>query len=155
MKYKIKIEYQTGDSFHHEDAIDYLDYEWENIDVAKENLKRIEEHYKMHCATNAFSNYDSQDEIIEKYKDKIWFVKRTYISHIKKNYCVDKSNNDYILHPEKYVIKIDLDHATQYIMLLTDKRTEFQESCFWCGYFESLYLAEIVPELNDMKYEVN
>lgn len=46
MAYKIKYSYKTGDSFHSHDVEDILDYEWENLDIAKEALKRIREHYK-------------------------------------------------------------------------------------------------------------
>jgi hypothetical protein len=44
---KILINYNTGDSFHNEDNIEsHLEMTWENLDVAKENLQRIKEHYK-------------------------------------------------------------------------------------------------------------
>jgi len=45
MKYRIKYAYQTGDSFHTEDNERLLEYEWEDLEVAKECLKRIREHY--------------------------------------------------------------------------------------------------------------
>ena len=35
MKYKIKINYRTGDSFSSNDAKDYFELEWENLDIAK------------------------------------------------------------------------------------------------------------------------
>lgn len=44
--YKIKYTYQTGDSFHTEEREDLLEYEWKDLDVVKECLKRIREHYK-------------------------------------------------------------------------------------------------------------
>jgi hypothetical protein len=43
--YQIEYHYRTGDSFHTEDRTKLLEYEWENIKVAKESLKRIKEHY--------------------------------------------------------------------------------------------------------------
>lgn len=46
MKYNIKIRYETGDSFHSENTEEVLDYNWTNLDIVKENLERIKEHYK-------------------------------------------------------------------------------------------------------------
>jgi len=46
--YKIKIEYETGDSFHREDTFTYLDHEFKDIKVAEENLLRIKNHYEFH-----------------------------------------------------------------------------------------------------------
>jgi len=45
MKYTIKIEYTTGDSFHTEEAEGTVGLVWENMDVAKQALQRIKEHY--------------------------------------------------------------------------------------------------------------
>lgn len=45
MKYRILISYQTGDSFKTEDKEEFLDGEWENMEILKENLYRIKEHY--------------------------------------------------------------------------------------------------------------
>jgi hypothetical protein len=50
MKYKIKYRYKTGDSFHTEEKERLLEYEWENLEVAKECLKRIGEHYKWYAS---------------------------------------------------------------------------------------------------------
>ena len=44
MKYKIEISYQTGSSFYTEDCEEFIEYEWKNLDQAKECLKRIENH---------------------------------------------------------------------------------------------------------------
>lgn len=43
--YKIKFFYKTGDSFITEMLEDTLEFEWEKLDVVKECLKRIKEHY--------------------------------------------------------------------------------------------------------------
>lgn len=45
MAYKILIKYQTGDSFSSEDTEDEISHEWEKLETAKKNLKRIEDHY--------------------------------------------------------------------------------------------------------------
>lgn len=46
MKYKIKYNSQTGNSFGSYTNEEVLEFEWENLDVAKLCLKRIEEHYE-------------------------------------------------------------------------------------------------------------
>ena len=49
--YQIKIAYTTGNSFNTENREEIFDeLEWENLDVAKENLKRIKEHYDWYCS---------------------------------------------------------------------------------------------------------
>jgi len=39
------VRYRTGDSFHTEDAEGTVELEWENLGVAREAMKRLEEHY--------------------------------------------------------------------------------------------------------------
>ena len=46
MKYTIKVEYTTGDSFHTEDAEGSVDLIWEDLKVVKVALQRIKEHYE-------------------------------------------------------------------------------------------------------------
>jgi hypothetical protein len=43
--YQIKVEYETGDSFGRSDEQEILRHSWSNLDIAKENLQRIKEHY--------------------------------------------------------------------------------------------------------------
>lgn len=45
LKYKIKISYETGDSGGLYDEVGHIEHEWKNLEIAKENLKRIKEHY--------------------------------------------------------------------------------------------------------------
>jgi len=45
-KYKIEISYQTGNSFGSSDEVDFLEYEWNNLDMAKESLSRIRNHHE-------------------------------------------------------------------------------------------------------------
>ena len=42
--YRIKIDYKTGNSFGSQDETDFIEYEWTNLDKAKESLKRIKNH---------------------------------------------------------------------------------------------------------------
>ena len=44
MIYQIKVDYETGDSFHTEETYTVLPYKWETLDLAKLNLKRIKEY---------------------------------------------------------------------------------------------------------------
>lgn len=46
MKYQIEVSYETGDSFHTENTSDFLEETWTDLTIAKENLKRIKEHYE-------------------------------------------------------------------------------------------------------------
>ena len=45
MKYKIKIRYRTGGSFETYDDTDYIEYEWDDVEFAKQSLTRIKNHY--------------------------------------------------------------------------------------------------------------
>lgn len=45
MKYTIEIEYTTGNSFKTERKISNLDFDWENLQIAEQNLNRIKEHW--------------------------------------------------------------------------------------------------------------
>jgi hypothetical protein len=44
--YRIRYSYETGDSFGSESRDDILEFEWRDYSVAKDALKRIEEHYE-------------------------------------------------------------------------------------------------------------
>jgi hypothetical protein len=44
--YNIKVSYKTGDSFKSWNTTNILDYDWENIEIVKENMQRIKDHYK-------------------------------------------------------------------------------------------------------------
>jgi hypothetical protein len=63
MKYKIKYCYQTGDSFNTEVREDILEFDWDDLDIVKESLKRINEHYKWYSYNE---NYYSRREKVEK-----------------------------------------------------------------------------------------
>ena len=111
--YTIRVDYQTGDSFHTEDTSDTLNGEW-NLDVAKENLKRIKEHY---CVVKNRKNYYS-----------IAMQK-----HAEKEQEAAKSKP---WHSGKY--------WEYGILLLENDGTSKEYHCNWTGYFESLYGASII-----------
>jgi len=114
MQYRIKYSYRTGDSFGSEDRVDVLEFTWENLEVAKEVLKRIREHYKWHQSKET---YYGRHEEVEK---PAWH----------------NVNSEHVqLSGEHYLINVPMDNGN-----------EVQFWPPWCGYFESLYGAEIVPD---------
>ena len=44
--YQIRLGYTTGDSFRSHEEESTLEYEWKDLEIAKENLQRIKKHYK-------------------------------------------------------------------------------------------------------------
>lgn len=131
MKYQIKYIYDTGDSFnHYRDEEGVLELINEDLNVAKENLKRIKEHYKQYEELS-YSRSREKKDILESNKDKDWFV---------------EDNNDY------------MGYAENCIKLYTDDGKPWQIWAPWCGYFERLNSARIVcavPEEDDMEIIIN
>jgi len=120
--YQIKYSYETGNSFGREDREEILEYEWEDIDVAKEALRRIKEHYKWY-------------ESIAK-----WYV------------------DDEIPKPKWHNIStrgISKDTEHNLINVPADNGKEYQFWPPWCGYFETLYGAEIVVSGKDMGFTIH
>lgn len=72
-KYYIVVNYDSGSSFGIDpDHSCVLIEEWDNLDIAKENLKRIEAHYKAQKGINGWKKFDQW----ENYKTEPWFSKR-------------------------------------------------------------------------------
>ena len=68
-KYRIKYDYATGNSFNnYPHNVDYLELEWDNLDVAKANLIRIRDHYKY-----TIHNSNKSKETL-KARETDWFV---------------------------------------------------------------------------------
>jgi len=61
--YRIKYSYRTGDSFHSEDCVSTLEFEWRDLEKAKEALKRIKEHYAWY---ESKENYYGRKKELEK-----------------------------------------------------------------------------------------
>lgn len=123
MKYRILINYDTGDSFNQDlDNDEYLALEWTNLDIVKENCSRIKEHYK-YCNPDRYS-----------YKtNKQW-----------KDYHDDaKSERWYRAeYPETSLI------------ILKDDGSEFIQSSFYAGYFETLNYIKIVTTESDFEKQL-
>jgi hypothetical protein len=160
MKYRISYEVESSNSM--DNNIDYyaesLELDWENLDIAKQKLKRIEEHYDMHEKMNSWQVKD-KNKLLEKYQDKDWFVnKQIQVVFNRKNpaayFRID--NPEKFLQKEakkKYGIKtmIDQTSAEHCIILYTDDGKPWQIYCPWCGMFEKLISIEIVPNDSGMK----
>jgi hypothetical protein len=113
--YKIKYSYRTGDSFHSEDREEILEFEWEDIKLAEEALKRIEEHYRWY--TSIRNSYSFSPETIER---PDWHKK-------------EFTSTDHAQSTEENMIVLRMDN---------DQTVQFWAP--WCGYFETLYGCELV-----------
>jgi hypothetical protein len=121
--YKIQVCYQTGDSFSSECITKLIaGFSWEKEEVVKKNLKRIESHYKLYMLHNKDYNADQGQLDTEKKKAR------------KTDWFID---NEYW----EYNINVELDDGTFTQMSVGS----------WCGYFESLWSAEIICDLSDTK----
>lgn len=114
MKYQIKLSYTTGNSFGSEEREELLEYVWENIEIARENLKRIGDHYTWYEDCDSGRNNE-------------W--KKTIPS-----FCV----------PNDFKFKASSKYDYSILLLTDDGRSEYRLYPFWTGYFERLHYAEIV-----------
>lgn len=150
VEYRILVKYSTGDSFKNEDTSDYLELTWKDIAIAKENLSNISEHYKMYRAIS--NDWKKRSGQYADNKSKDWFVNVPKLFCISSNYAIDEKDkarvgeNNWEYRPDYY-------YAEHCINLKTDIGTKMQMSCFWTGYFESLYSVEIEVVNDGMKIE--
>ena len=123
-KYSIEVSYQTGDSFGSQDTSDVLEITWDNLEIAKRNLKAIKDHYEMYGKLNGynFGSKDTRQKIVGQYSREPWFV------------------ND------------DRSHFHGSLKLEADNGNYMQLYAMWCGYFETLHGAEIITDDSDMKF---
>jgi len=160
--YKIKVEYRTGNSFGSEDTEESLDLEWQDLKIAKENLKAIKEHYEMYNKIESCRNWknnNSPQDILKEHSDRWWFVSK------KDRFFVKFKDEFRIIDNTKENIRKYKDHETQMrydinmcqncMKLKADNGNLMQQWNFWCGYFESLHGAEIVTSQdNDMSFSI-
>lgn len=125
MTFKIKITYQTGDSFGTHVEEDVLEYEWESIDYAKDSLRRIKEHYE-------------------------WNQKRSYNDSLITDKNRPSWHNPKGYHPSR---SMDRSVIPSIINLDIDENTEIQFPAMWLGYFERLIRCQIVCEGDDMSFD--
>lgn len=160
MKYQIRYTGTTGDSFSTHEMDNILELEWDNLDVATANLKRIQEHYEQYTEIRD-GRYSRRkriaQEVITSNKDKDWIVLETKIAAFKDGQferIIDKKQIS-LYEGRGYEIKdvYDETYAQNCIKLYADNGNVFQMSCPWCGYFETLYSVEIENVINDLKIE--
>lgn len=72
MSYKIRVDYETGDSFGNESVSEKLDHVWKDVDIAKENLKRIKEHYQWYKSKH--SRYSKKEGKKPKFECDEYFL---------------------------------------------------------------------------------
>jgi hypothetical protein len=130
MAYRIKIWYSTSDSFNTEDASDLLEMKWNNIDVAKANLKSIKDHYICYLVdkkpegkkSGLFKSLSPEQKLMYDMKaQQPWYSILSY-------------DNCY--------------HHT--LILKTDDGKDWQISPFWIGYFEDLKEGCVVTDTEDL-----
>lgn len=136
-KYKIQISYKTGNSFNDEDREECLELEWDIIDVAKENLQAIKDHYNLvyDKIENSYGAQKDNQEVCKEHANKWWFVDQK-----KKNHDGDMIYDTY--------------YASNCMKLKTDDGNLMQMGCFWTGHFERLYGAKIIVDESDMEFKI-
>lgn len=147
MKYKIKIYYTTGDSYNSYERENVLELSWENLDIAKENLLAIKEHYDgaMGYPRYTFEQWESLN------KDKFWFVSVPKLYSISKNRAISEKQKETFAGDFEY--RNDECMAKSCIKFKTDDGRLMQIGCFWIGCFESINKAEIVQDMEGMVIE--
>jgi len=153
-KYKIKINYKTGNSFESHNESDVLEIDWDNFDVAKENLKAIKDHY-INVYKEIEGSYSAQKDnqsVCKQYQNEWWFVK------VLKPYCISKddaiSENQKEKYKNDWENRFDTSIASRCMKLKTDDGSLMQMQCFWCGYFETLHGAKIEVDESDTEFEL-
>ena len=139
-KYKIEIHYATGNSFWISSSFDDLELTWDDVGVAKDNLQRIKEHYKMTQELNSYSRKKSRDEIIEENKNKPWFVNVPKPFVPKSNVFITEASA-LKLKKEDWEYRPDLYSAESCLLLIADNGNTMQLRAFWIGHFEQLHGA--------------
>lgn len=123
MKYSIEYRYKTGDSFKSLDLNGTLEASWVSLEKAKENLKRIYEHYIYYLSNNCYNYYKLEKILkIDNFTDK----------HAKN---IQKEAKNKSWYCQKY--------SEHCLKLILDNENEFEISAPWIGYFERLYWAKI------------
>lgn len=125
-KYYIEIIYDTGDSFnHYTDKVSLVhELSWNNLDIATENLKRLEAHYKLYTVNQQFARFDYSEEQIEQIKQ----------AAKQADWYNPKYESEYSM------------------FMYDDDGNKVGVSTFWTGYFETLKSAEI--KINETKNEL-
>lgn len=159
--YRIELTYQTGDSLSSNEVSSLLDLSWGIELIALKNLKAIESHYNMYMEVNeSLSNWrtglEDTQSVFEKYENERWFYgkEKKWFIDFKSNgkYVImaatDKNLDKYKHYPSKWLYSSE---CAAYMFLETDNGEYMQQRNEWCGYFESLYGAEIINDAPENK----
>lgn len=118
--FTLLVKYRDGNSFGVEDHEETLDFSW-SLETAKENLKRIKEHYSFYCDRNNYVSIclgNKENELLEKLKQQRWYT-------------------------DKY-----WEHQ---ILLLQDDGSTFDYDCPpWIGYFASLQSLAVTSKTREI-----
>jgi hypothetical protein len=150
MVYKIKIDYQTGDSEHNYDTSDLLEIEWEDINLAKVNLQRIKEHHEMYNRLHSWEYRKKNYDIIKEYLNKEWFVNVPRLFCISSGNAIDEKDKARVCEGN-WEYRPDLQDAELELKFVLDNGNEYRMMAFWIGYFETLRKASIVVDTSDME----
>lgn len=92
-KYKIVAYYRTGNSFGSEDTQSNVELQWNDLEIAKENLRRIKEHDEFQREVdNRFGN-KTKDQLLKEAKNKPWFTDNKYGFYHCLNLLTDIEEN--------------------------------------------------------------
>lgn len=153
-EYRIKVSYNTGDSERSNDTEDYLELTWTNLEIAKENLQRIKEHYTMYNSINEYNPKLKAEQLFKNNLNKEWFVNKPKLYCISSNNAIDEKDKKKV-GEGNWEYRPDHYYAEYCLKLKTDKGTDMQINAFWCGHFEHLHSAEIEVNNDDMKITFN
>ncbi len=154
VEYRIKVSYRTGHSLHSEDTSDYLELTWNNLEIAKENLIIIKEHYEMYRSIHDYGNKIKRSQVFENNKTKEWFVNTPKLFCINSNRAIDEKNKGKI-GEGNWEYRPDECDAEYCLKLKADNGNYMQLRAFWIGHFEQLYEIEIEVNNDDMKISFN
>jgi hypothetical protein len=123
MKYDIRINYDTGDTFKHESGCETTVELQCDLETATENLNRIKEHYDFVQNLTGWNSRWLDENEKKKYNKEALKSKKWYTNSEYWEFCIRLINKD----GEEYEQHID-----------------------WTGYFESLNYGEVVPHENEL-----
>lgn len=73
--------------------VELLDYDWKNIEIVKENLQFIKEHYNQYLNNTGYGKKKyTRSEIFDLNRDKEWFVCKEYYYDLDLKDCINESD---------------------------------------------------------------
>lgn len=124
VEYYIVCNYETGNSFGREDAVEQIEIPFTNIDTVYENIKRFKEHIRFYEMLNDVWSYErnelgwTDDKILSEWKKKDW--------------AYTEKRDDGSERVFEFSCKMLLDNGKEFIMHTP-----------WIGYFEKYQNFEV------------